>query len=448
MADLFRYIDEADEPKTNKDTQTVVRGLTLVNRSRAIDEGTHYLDKFVATYNDLKKVLGEPNREKSSDGKISVSWAFIYNGHFGKIYDWKESESPKDNPNDRYEWHIGGKNNSGLWTYDLEEDIFEAVADAPSDDEEEVERRPISDVNELREWFHTARKDIRHLVEQYYYEDLYSLTKDQLCDWLVENKDELEDIMKDDDIVIDVNAIRNHVDVVEDIDLVSFDDFYLEGELTGLIDIQDELLGYSSTPTKHIDCSANYIGDCDVSKVHNGEIIFGNNLKIRCNHVSFSIKDDSDYVSGDLVDIERLSYLVECAVSNGQAQFALTDSFINHPELKLIIDLDDSDVVAMTLYIVVDEPELVDAVNQSEPYDSKESDFNVVCDNGDCFTYSTYDEAVDKAKQFANTWKVEKVEYGIRDNVRDFIRREDVWVPGDGRVATEKTIYEELEEIK
>lgn len=452
MADLFRFIDEADEPKKDNKTPTLVPGLVLVSRSKSIDEGTHYLDKFVATYKDLKRVLGEPNREGSADGKVSVGWAFVYNGHFGNIYDWKEAESPRDNPTDRYEWHIGGKNNAGLWTYDLEEDIFEVIADAPDDKEEDEERRPISTADELREWFHNSRKDVRHLVEQYYYEDLYSLTKDQLCDWLVENKDELEDIMKDDDVVIDVNAIRDHIDVVDDADLISFDNFYLEGELTGVIDIQDELLNDpmqedDNRPTKHVECSADYIGCCDLCKVHDEESIWGAELKVRCNHVSFSIKDDTDYVSGDLVDLERLSYLVECAVSNGQAQFALTDSFVNHPELKLLIDLDDSDVITMTLYITVDEPEVVDEINNSEPYDSEEDDFNVICDNGDCFTYHTYKEAVDKAKQFANTWKVEKVSYGVKNNERDFIRREDVWVPGEGRVVPEKTIYEQLEEL-
>ena len=457
MTDILKQIDEADEAQRLRfRVPTKISGLSLLNNV-PYEDGSHYLDKFPATYSDLVKILGEPNGGPSGDGKVDIEWGITYKGHRGYIYDWKEYESPKENPYDKYWWHIGGNNNLGLWTSDLIKAIDKATESNQDDADSEQTNNTIQTVEGLREWFDNSKKDVRHLVEQYYYEDLYNLDKDQLCDWLVENKDELEDIMKDDDIVIDITAIRNHTDLLDNADLVLFDNFYLEGQLSGVIDIEDELLStpdeeVEEVPTKHIECSADYIGSCDLSKVHDGNSIWGAELKIRCDHAIFSVKDGGRYIAGDYVDLDKLSYLVECAVSNGQAQFALTDSFVKHPELRLTIDLDDCDVITMILTIIVDEPEIVDEINNAEPYDSEEDDFNVICDNGDCFTYHTYEEAVDKAKQFANTWKVEKVSYGVKNNEgdfteREFIKREDVWVPGDGRVATEKTIYEELEDL-
>ena len=142
MADIFREFDDIndeEQPKPKRNvggtkTPTKIPGLVLISEDVATNEGTHYLDRLYATYNDLVKVLGKPNRGKSGDDKVDFEWAFIYKGHLGYIYDWKEAEAPDVNPNDTYEWHIGGRNNSGVWTSDLEDDIFDALKTIENDE--------------------------------------------------------------------------------------------------------------------------------------------------------------------------------------------------------------------------------------------------------------------------------------------------------------------------
>lgn len=81
--------------------------------------GTSYHNVDVrATYNDLVRALGQPTySEASEDGKVNVEWwGYVEDNQGVKVpnsewtlYDWKESENPKDNPTEIYEWHIGAK---------------------------------------------------------------------------------------------------------------------------------------------------------------------------------------------------------------------------------------------------------------------------------------------------------------------------------------------------
>ena len=81
--------------------------------------GTSYHNVNVrATYNDLVRALGQPTfDDESEDGKSYVEWwGYVEDNQGVKVpnsewtlYDWKEAESPKDNPTEIYEWHIGAK---------------------------------------------------------------------------------------------------------------------------------------------------------------------------------------------------------------------------------------------------------------------------------------------------------------------------------------------------
>lgn len=81
--------------------------------------GTSYHNVNVrATYNDLVRALGQPTFDgESEDGKSHVEWwGYVEDNQGVKVpnsewtlYDWKESENPKDNPTETYEWHIGAK---------------------------------------------------------------------------------------------------------------------------------------------------------------------------------------------------------------------------------------------------------------------------------------------------------------------------------------------------
>ena len=81
--------------------------------------GTSYHNVNVrATYNDLVRALGKPTFDgESEDGKSHVEWwGYVEDNQGVKVpnsewtlYDWKESENPKDNPTETYEWHIGAK---------------------------------------------------------------------------------------------------------------------------------------------------------------------------------------------------------------------------------------------------------------------------------------------------------------------------------------------------
>ena len=71
-----------------------------------------------ATYNDLVRALGKPTFDgESEDGKSHVEWwGYVEDNQGVKVpnsewtlYDWKESENPKDNPTETYEWHIGAQ---------------------------------------------------------------------------------------------------------------------------------------------------------------------------------------------------------------------------------------------------------------------------------------------------------------------------------------------------
>lgn len=62
------------------------------------------------TGNELKKVLGTPNRDRSGDGKTRVEWRALLNGKVVTFYDYKEPRAPK--MADVFEWHIGGASNT------------------------------------------------------------------------------------------------------------------------------------------------------------------------------------------------------------------------------------------------------------------------------------------------------------------------------------------------
>lgn len=56
-------------------------------------------------YEDIVRVLGEPQLAGSPDGKIKVEWVGRINGLVFTIYDYKSKVDPKCNT----EWHVGGK---------------------------------------------------------------------------------------------------------------------------------------------------------------------------------------------------------------------------------------------------------------------------------------------------------------------------------------------------
>ena len=72
-------------------------------------DGTSLKGHITVTYNSLVKVFGQP--DSFGGDKTTVEWRLLFaNGTVATIYDWKEITSPKDHPDDKYEWHIGGKN--------------------------------------------------------------------------------------------------------------------------------------------------------------------------------------------------------------------------------------------------------------------------------------------------------------------------------------------------
>lgn len=69
-----------------------------------------------ATYNDLVRALGQPTFDGDSEKSHVEWWGYVEDNQGVKVpnsewtlYDWKESENPKDNPTEIYEWHIGAK---------------------------------------------------------------------------------------------------------------------------------------------------------------------------------------------------------------------------------------------------------------------------------------------------------------------------------------------------
>lgn len=54
----------------------------------------------------ISRILGDPLRDHSGDGKVSVEWIIEFaDGEVASVYDYK---SPDRDEYINYEWHIGG----------------------------------------------------------------------------------------------------------------------------------------------------------------------------------------------------------------------------------------------------------------------------------------------------------------------------------------------------
>lgn len=80
----------------------------LINKDLQAANGTSLRGYFTATYNEVVAKFGEPLEGEGH--KVTVEWIVVFEDDtVATIYDWK-SESPKDTPDEIYEWHIGGHN--------------------------------------------------------------------------------------------------------------------------------------------------------------------------------------------------------------------------------------------------------------------------------------------------------------------------------------------------
>lgn len=78
----------------------------IINKDLKAANGTSLMGYFNATYNEVVAKFGEPLEGEGY--KVTVEWVVVFEDDtVATIYDWK-SESPKDTPDEIYEWHIGG----------------------------------------------------------------------------------------------------------------------------------------------------------------------------------------------------------------------------------------------------------------------------------------------------------------------------------------------------
>ncbi len=71
--------------------------------------GTCFKGVVKCSYNKLVSVFGEPNSGPSGDGKVLNEWVMeTDDGDVVTIYDWKTDIDYSTEPDELYEWHIGG----------------------------------------------------------------------------------------------------------------------------------------------------------------------------------------------------------------------------------------------------------------------------------------------------------------------------------------------------
>jgi hypothetical protein len=74
---------------------------------------TSFIGTIDLTYNQIKNSLGEPLN--GDNDKVTTEWIVLFeNDVVATIYDWKENQSPKKEPDVIYSWHIGGRNGKVL----------------------------------------------------------------------------------------------------------------------------------------------------------------------------------------------------------------------------------------------------------------------------------------------------------------------------------------------
>jgi len=79
----------------------------------AFVNGTSFKGDFMAYYDELVKVFGQPDHGPNNfeHDKVTCEWDLMFeDGTVATIYDWKESETPMGN----YLWHIGGKTSEAV----------------------------------------------------------------------------------------------------------------------------------------------------------------------------------------------------------------------------------------------------------------------------------------------------------------------------------------------
>lgn len=69
--------------------------------------GTHLQGSFIATRNEITKVFGEPT---GGDGdKVTTEWLIVFpDDTVATVYDWKRYSFGAPEPDEVYDWHIGG----------------------------------------------------------------------------------------------------------------------------------------------------------------------------------------------------------------------------------------------------------------------------------------------------------------------------------------------------
>lgn len=407
----------------------------------------HYLDKFYATYNQLVGLLGEPNNKPSGDGKASVEWSFTYKDNIpGTIYDWKESESPRKNPDEKYEWHIGGSNNNDLWTYDITDYIEKHIKEVVVNDNNR-NVRTLTKMSEVKEWLARNPK-VLHLLENNYYRDLLTEDKESIIKTIVDNKAWLEENIED-DIDIDIDALINEP---ESQDAVIFDNFTLEtyGELkVDSINKDDLDVTFSlHLQSYRVECSMNEedtIGDCDVFKEHEGTVTYGNSVKFKVSKAVFQIPKESPlFLTDNELNTEALTDLMTWVVENASCTMTLGDTnFDGVLEVTTDIAFDEDRLNDVRVSLVVLNPEVVDEVDSGDGYQDKYIEFIVVSEDGDqLYTDEVLSRAITFAKE-NNAWKIEKVVYGqLDDGTWDVVLTDDVWCPNDGTIIPEDRIYQ------
>jgi hypothetical protein len=94
------------------------------NNLQATNGTSFYNHTFIASVNQIEKILGEPAFEGSSDGKVNFEWVAETNsGHIFTIYDYKEYRTISLDESIR--WHIGG--HSGFITEEALSEIKEEL---------------------------------------------------------------------------------------------------------------------------------------------------------------------------------------------------------------------------------------------------------------------------------------------------------------------------------
>lgn len=85
--------------------------------------GTHLLGEIMITRREIEAVFGAPTYEVDDPfDKVTTEWIIAFdNGVVATIYDWKRYESGAPGMDEKYDWHIGGRN------FDAKDAVLDAL---------------------------------------------------------------------------------------------------------------------------------------------------------------------------------------------------------------------------------------------------------------------------------------------------------------------------------